>query len=534
MEVLLNQIIVDADRQRKDLGDLEGLKKSLLNLGLLNPLVVEPAGELGLESGTSSGMPCYKLIAGERRYTALKELVESGELEEDFPIRITLFQDLDTKARYLLELDENIKRKDLDWKEYCQALDKMYTISQPCTIEQFSQDIGINRSSVGKALAVASMLGDPLVQQAKNLSNAWTIVSRINSRKLDSMILDIDELLEEEEMSDESVEGDLETCQGNLAGLQKGFSNQSESGSLGLASRSPDVGSVASTPVVGLAVGSGNVGSSAAGSTEHLADGVGQGAQAKPSIPSKPALAQYSIQQGDFFQFAASYKGLPFNLIHCDFPYGIDHSRSEQGSTGTYGAYEDTEDLYKSLVRCLLEHKDQLIAPSAHVVCWLSLRFLEWTKEEFAKHGFTWNLQPFIWYKKDNRGIIADKDCGFRNVGEYALIFNRGRRKVCKNISNIFPHQTTKKFHASEKPVDMLEYLFSGLADETSRVLDPTCGSGTAIHAAIRAHAESALGLELDPSFAQKAQEWLEIEKASQSSLPKGLDIKIDLEELDI
>ena len=143
-------------------------------------------------------------------------------------------------------------------------------------------------------------------------------------------------------------------------------------------------------------------------------------------------------------------------------------------------------------------------------------------------------MQPFIWFKKDNKGIIADKDCGLRNVGEYALIFNRGRRKVCKNISNIFPWQTTKKFHASEKPGPMLDYLFSGLADETSRVLDPTCGSGTAIHAAMHANAELALGLELDQGFAEKAKEWLELEKKTKG-IQKGLpEVEINLEELEI
>lgn len=487
MEIFLDQIIVETGRQRQDLGDLEGLKKSLLNLGLLNPLVVEPAG--------SESPDKFKLIAGERRYTAIKEL--QAEQLWAGPVSVTLFQDLDQKTRYLLELDENIKRKDLDWKEYCQALDKMFSLCQPSTIEAFAQEIGINRNSVGKALAVASMLDDPLVQQAKNLSNAWTVVSRINSRKMDSMILDINELLEEEE--DENVE--LVEGVSVAEYSSRGISGSSSSGTgLGVSETGKDVG-------VGQSV-----------------------AKPAPTL----ALAQYQIQQGDFFEFASSYKGIPFNLIHCDFPYGIEHSRSEQGSTATYGTYEDTADLYMSLIQTLLKHKDQLIAPSAHVVVWLSLRYEEWTKQEFAKHGFTWNMQPFIWFKKDNKGIIADKDCGLRNVGEYALIFNRGRRKVCKNISNIFPWQTTKKFHASEKPGPMLDYLFSGLADETSRVLDPTCGSGTAIHAAMHANTELALGLELDQGFVEKAKEWLELEKKTKG-IQKGLpEVEINLEELEI
>lgn len=519
MEIFLDQIIVEAGRQRQDLGDLEGLKKSLLNLGLLNPLVVEPAG--------SESPDKFKLIAGERRYTAIKEL--QAEQLWTGPVSVTLFQELDQKTRYLLELDENIKRKDLDWKEYCQALDKMFSLCQPSTIEAFAQEIGINRNSVGKALAVASMLDDPLVQQAKNLSNAWTVVSRINSRKMDSMILDINELLEEEEENEnvELVEGSMAGSADGSDVCTAGLETQRESAPanlLGVSAAECSPRGISGSSSSGTGLGDSEIGRDV-GIVQEVV---------KSKLATAPALPQYQIQQGDFFEFASSYKGIPFNLVHCDFPYGIEHSRSEQGSTATYGTYEDTADLYMSLIQTLLKYKDQLIAPSAHVVVWLSLRYEEWTKQEFAKHGFTWNMQPFIWFKKDNKGIIADKDCGLRNVGEYALVFNRGRRKVCKNISNIFPWQTTKKFHASEKPGPMLDYLFSGLADETSRVLDPTCGSGTAIHAAMHANAELALGLELDQGFAEKAKEWLELEKKTKG-IQKGLpEVEINLEELEI
>lgn len=493
MEVLLEQISIPEERQRKDLGNLEYLKTSLENLGLLNPLIVESKPEGG-----------FSLIAGERRFTAIRELREEGKWHSS--VSVTLKEDLDDKARYLLELDENIKRKDLEWQEYCKAVDKMFSIVQPCTQEAFAQEIGISRTVVGRILSVASMLDDPLVQQAKNLSNAWTIVSRINARKMDSVILDINDILEEEDFLDEKVEEDENVRTGE-----------------------PGVSSVAgerhgSQP----SLGNGLDGSASSGS-KPVAKSVEITRELEQEPKQTPVLPQYQIRQGDFLEFATIYEGVPFNLIHCDFPYGIEHDRSQQGSTDTYGTYEDTEDLYKTLVRTLLNNKDRLIAPSAHVIMWLSLRFEEWTKQEFAKHGFTWNMQPFIWFKNDNRGIIADKDCGMRNVGEYALVFNRGRRKVCKNISNIFAHPTTKKFHASEKPGAMLDYLFSGFADETSRVLDPTCGSGTAIQAAMRAGCAEALGLELDESFAEKALDWLDLEKRKQ-----GVEKKFSLTDLEI
>ena len=70
----------------------------------------------------------------------------------------------------------------------------------------------------------------------------------------------------------------------------------------------------------------------------------------------------------------------------------------------------------------------------------------------------------------------------------------------------------------------MLKHFFSGLCDHYSRVLDPTCGSGTAIMAAQYYNAEEALGLEISPEFASKAQEWL------RNYLAESGDANIDLE----
>lgn len=489
MQVKLNEIWVDEERQRKDLGNLSELKKSIENLGLLNPLIVEkkdgPKGE------------CYKLIAGERRFRSLQELYQDGG---DIEVPVSLMDELSEKEKYLVELDENIKRKELEWPEYCQALSKMYKLCQPITLENFAEQIGINRTSVGKALVIAENLDDPLVKAAKNISNAAMICSRINARKLDSVMLDIDAVLagdDEDEKETNPVAGPNSTIPGLVVGRGENQSNK--------------------TLVAGA-------GSDKSGSNEHMAVD-----DTKGTVEVDP-FENFSIEQNDFFEWIKGYQGAPFNLIHCDFPYGIKHDRSSQGNTDTYGTYADSEDIYKALVLGLLENRDKLIAPSAHVVCWLSLKFEQWTREVFSKAGFTCSVQPFIWFKSDNKGIIADPDCGMRNVGEYALIFTRNRRKVCKNISNIFAHPTTKKFHASEKPGAVLDYLFTALVDETSRVLDPTCGSGTAIHAAMRANAECALGLELDPAFAENAKTWLKIEKQKQGAQSGSILDNLEIE----
>jgi ParB-like chromosome segregation protein Spo0J len=86
----IDEIIV-GERRREDFGDIEGLASSIAKFGLFHPIVVDDQNNL---------------VAGERRLIACKSL-EWREI----PCR--LFRDLTDEERAEIELDENLKRKDL-------------------------------------------------------------------------------------------------------------------------------------------------------------------------------------------------------------------------------------------------------------------------------------------------------------------------------------------------------------------------------------------------------------------------------------
>lgn len=471
MELInISDINIRSDRQRKDFGNLEELKKSILNIGLLNPVILEA------EAGQ------YFLLAGERRFRAWSELVREKKIEPFIPCK--LLSELDEKTRQIIELEENIKRKDLTWQEYVLALMKVYELSGCESDLAFAEYMGIDRGLAQRAHQIYSNRDNEKVWNADNMSAALTICKRENARILDSAKTDLDFII--------------------ATDLQEFVDPKKKEISNGQGRIETEVSGIRTTETNDLP-------------------------KAETRI-SEQKEEKYKIQQGDFLNWARNYNGKRFNLIHLDFPYGINHDKSAQGNTKNFGAYEDSEDTYKTLVKVLLENQEKIIADSAHVICWLSFRYFEWTKEEFAKAGFSCHMQPFIWHKSDNKGIIADTMCGMRNIGEYALIFNKGRRPVIKNISNIYSHPTTKRFHVSEKPLPVLEYLFSAFCDNNSRVLDPTCGSGTAIMAAAHWGAEEGLGLELDSSFAEKAQEWLRIEsKKAEGTEALDIDLNLDI-----
>jgi len=61
----------------------------------------------------------------------------------------------------------------------------------------------------------------------------------------------------------------------------------------------------------------------------------------------------------------------------------------------------------------------------------------------------------------------------------------------------------------SEKPEPVLRHFFGMLVDENTVMLDPTCGSGSAVRAAESIGAKYCLGLEINPEFADLAREAL-------------------------
>ena len=98
-------------------------------------------------------------------------------------------------------------------------------------------------------------------------------------------------------------------------------------------------------------------------------------------------------------------------------------------------------------------------------------------------------------------------------VYETALFGSRGDRLIVSVVANLYPAPTDTSQHISAKPEEMLRHFFSMFVDEKSKVLDPTCGSGTALRAAKGLRAEYVLGIEKNEGFAERAtrafKDWL-------------------------
>jgi hypothetical protein len=449
----LATIFVPSGRQRREVTLDEDFLASIKRWGVLQPIIVRRSGELWI---------------GERRFRASEKL----ELL-DIPVRYV--EDLPRSELRALELEENLRRSELPWRDEALAMEELHGLwraeseqrGEQWTHARSEQRLGTGYK-LSQILRVARELraNNPRLEAATNLRAAYNICTRIDERTAEAVLEDI-------HFATSEITG-FNEVQGEEEGI-------------------PASVQVSTLP-------------------ERLPDAKLGGGSSLPAEAAThaPVTAAPAVLQLDFREWAAAYSGPRFNFVHCDFPYGKNPFAGEWGGAGDAGfQYEDTDELYWSLVETLCMHRERLLAPSAHLMFWLDadIKRQYETIERFRALAPDLIFQPraFVWFKSDNVGIAPDPQRGPRWVTELALMASRGDRKVLQPLANCYPAPTARHLHPSAKPEPMLRHFFRMFVDNTTRMLDPTCGGGSSLRAAESLGAVSVLGLERDETYAKSA-----------------------------
>jgi ParB-like chromosome segregation protein Spo0J len=409
----IDQIIVNRDeRQRKDISDVSELVDSIRRLGLIHPPVVTRD---------------FVLVVGERRIAALKELGW-----DTVPFQ---FQDeMDEVTLCGIELEENIKRKNLPWQDEMSAIDRFHDLRRAkdlsWTQEKTGAAIGLDRRSATNRLTVADALRNPDIKPEKRLEirQANTLAEALRAVKVE----------------------------------------------------------------------------------EHIQRAARKEARERLHLGMDDANdwhQPYQILHIRFEDWLTSYDGPRFNLIHCDFPYGIGFNRMGSQAGSAYGRYSDTPADYRDLLETFCTTLDIFAEDSCHFIFWFSMQNYQLTYDFLTEERTSIALDPFpfIWLKSDNTGIVPDALRGPRRVYETAFFGRRGDRPVISPRANAIAYPSNGQIHPHEKPQTMLEHFFSMFVNEHTTLFDPTCGSGSSLRAARSLGAQRVLGLEADERFAQLA-----------------------------
>jgi ParB-like chromosome segregation protein Spo0J len=230
----------------------------------------------------------------------------------------------------------------------------------------------------------------------------------------------------------------------------------------------------------------------------------GKVAQQVAAVEAKSA----PILHADFHEWSRTYTDPQFNFIHCDFPYGINADKHDQGQAKEHGGYEDTAEVYWTLLSTLESCMSTLVADSAHLMFWFSMNYYTETKLALEAMGWKVNPMPLIWTKSDGSGILPDPNRGGRQGYETCFHASRGDRKIVRPKLNWYSHPgKDKSIHMSEKPVPMLAHFMEMFVDDYTVLLDPTCGSGNSLKAGAALGAHSVFGLEMNEEFYTRAKE---------------------------
>ncbi len=118
VKISIDQIVL-ADNIRKNYQNIEELAESIKTKGQLQAVLVRPLGN------DTDGLPSFELIAGYRRFHAIKLLRDQGE---DFSM---IEAKIKSGDREILQLVENIQRNDLDQEELRAGIKKMLGRGMP-------------------------------------------------------------------------------------------------------------------------------------------------------------------------------------------------------------------------------------------------------------------------------------------------------------------------------------------------------------------------------------------------------------------
>jgi 2-polyprenyl-3-methyl-5-hydroxy-6-metoxy-1,4-benzoquinol methylase len=157
---------------------------------------------------------------------------------------------------------------------------------------------------------------------------------------------------------------------------------------------------------------------------------------------------------------------------------------------------------------------------------WYSPKFREQTLKVFSEKVPDMKFYPYdlIWIKSDGVGVSTDSKRFPEHVHESCLFGVRGGRSIVKIVpdSCCSPSAKNSRTHAYEKPKAMLEKFFSMLVDESTTLLDPTCGGGNALQVADSLGAAKVFGIEQnEDSFhsARDALKWARLLREAHKEL---------------
>lgn len=452
----LSDIVVEG-RLREDLGDIEGLAESIRDNGLLQALVVE-----------CSPLGVYGLRAGGRRHAALT-LLRTNKVENSNPdfydtVPCRIFSEMPESTRTKIEVEENLRRKDMSWQEYVIGVARYHRACKREAIlakETWSEAatgelLGMSQASVNIATRVAAELqaGNEGLAKCENLAKA---VQLLASQKLDE--LQAEQMRRIQEKRKQLTLASTQDCQAAPASALP---------------RLPS-GILASAPAVATLDSN------------------------EKQQYSKEEIAAF-YHHGDSLEVLRKLKtaGTRINHIICDPPYGINVDNLVSDSiTRIEETHQVTANV--QLLEQFLQVAYEVIENDGFLCMWYDLDHHEKIYTWATRIGWRVQRWPLVWCKT-SPCQNSQAQYNITKSTEVCYFMRRSEQSIIKNKrSNNFitSPRASSSTHPFVKPDDVWGYLIDTVSEVGETVVDPFAGEGSSL-AAIFKRRRVPVGIEID------------------------------------
>ena len=451
MLLKLQALIID-DRLRTDLGDVEELAASIHEHGLIQPPVVTRA-----DDGR------YHLVAGGRRCAALALLEKTSGVE--CVVDFTVLEDLSLAKRRLIEIEENVRRKDMTWQEKVIGLSEYHKLSareakkegESWTQEMTGQLLNLSQASVSIALAVAEDLkrSPEKFKDCESLQNALQLKMR---ERLDEASK---EVLRRIALKKELTKVALAENTQQIAQVQPDQSIR-----------------MVDAPITAAQIAKVN---------EQIAQ-----SSTKETGITREQIASFYFQ-GDCLSIIPTLaKTHTINHIICDPPYGIDMGNLAGASTTRADLVSRTSDEHTvggnlALIPEFLRVAFDAIALDGFLCMWYDLDHHEKIADWATKIGWRICRWPVVWCKPHAMNNSAQYN--ITKATEVCYIMRRSEQSIIKvkQPKNwVLASSASSSSHPFCKPHEVWKYLLETVSMEGQTILDPFAGEGSSLASAFK------------------------------------------------
>lgn len=458
------------ERVRKDYGDIEELANSISRYGQIQPIVLDEQNVL---------------IAGGRRLAAHIHL---GIEEIEFIFR----NDVSESLRKELELEENLRRKDLTWVEEVRAVKALYDLkiqSLGARHEGTRDNSRFNDDDQGYSMAVASReLGRSKANIVTDINLARAVEEFPDLEKEGSKAsawkrykLEKEKQIRAEQARRTRVD-DQEPAERSkdpfLLPGEEGYDDVEED---------TDSPTPAPTPVDRAPTS---------------------------SLPRKISWKGHGLLYlADSAELCKVMSPRSIDCIVTDPPFALGMFKEGSKTSGGRLAeaaghmYDDDPVKTMDMLDRVFMYASKLLKPNGHVYCFLHMTKYEEMYLIMRHHFGVCEETPLIWAK--NTPGIGDPNKTWVYSYEPILWVNKGRHLVKPQAFNVLRYDTIppgQKIHPTEKPAALLRHIIGASCLPGEVILDPFAGSGSTLVAAAQLGCKF-IGIEKEEKFHRAAVE---------------------------